>query len=401
MPVRRRLRRWLPARRRNARRQLRSRNEPAALVDAYCVGCHNARVRTAGLALDETSRQTVAANPQIWEKVVRKLRAGAMPPAGRPRPDAAKVAGVVSYLETALDRRRAQPESRPARSPSPESHRIQQRDSRPAGDRYRRPSLLPADNSEQGFDNIADALSVSPACSSDICPPRGRSPNRHRTSDDAGFGDLPARRILISGRPHQRGSPFRFARRRGRSVPISGRRRVQRPDPAAKKSRTTSGDSATARPRHPSGWRRIKRFKIGGRAQGPPPVGMPARSSGTPLGRIRAGADKDLEVRFPANAGPHVVGVTFVKETPGSGRRPPAARRQQLLSERAHRRRRRVGNMMIGGPYDANGIGDTAEPPQDLRVPSAAARGGGRVRQEDSLDAGAPRLSPSGRRHGS
>ena len=56
-----------------------------ALLDQYCVTCHNERLQTAGLTLDALDVTNVAADAEVWEKVVRKLRAGAMPPAPRPR----------------------------------------------------------------------------------------------------------------------------------------------------------------------------------------------------------------------------------------------------------------------------------------------------------------------------
>ena len=61
----------------------------------YCVGCHNERLRTAGLQLDQVDVAQVARDPDVWEKVVRKLRTGLMPPDGRPRPDAATYASLV------------------------------------------------------------------------------------------------------------------------------------------------------------------------------------------------------------------------------------------------------------------------------------------------------------------
>src|SRR6266446_4118046 len=60
-----------------------------AVVDRYCVGCHNERTRTAGLMLDTADLTKVAEGAEVWEKVVRKLRAGTMPPQGAPRPDEA------------------------------------------------------------------------------------------------------------------------------------------------------------------------------------------------------------------------------------------------------------------------------------------------------------------------
>jgi len=75
-----------------------------ALLDQYCVTCHNEKLKTAGLLLDKADVQQVGAGADVWEKVIRKLRANAMPPPGRPRPDAATSRAFVSWLETELDR---------------------------------------------------------------------------------------------------------------------------------------------------------------------------------------------------------------------------------------------------------------------------------------------------------
>ena len=75
-----------------------------ALVNAYCVGCHNSKVKTGGLALDAISAEDVGRHPEVWEKVVRKLRARYMPPAGMPRPDERTYDAAVASLETSLDR---------------------------------------------------------------------------------------------------------------------------------------------------------------------------------------------------------------------------------------------------------------------------------------------------------
>ena len=59
------------------------------MLDKYCITCHNQRTKTGGLALDTLDLAQVSDHAEVWEKVVRKLRTGAMPPAGRPRPDKA------------------------------------------------------------------------------------------------------------------------------------------------------------------------------------------------------------------------------------------------------------------------------------------------------------------------
>ena len=76
-----------------------------ATIDRYCVSCHNTRLKTADLALDSLDLAAVGEHPEVWEKVVRKLRGGLMPPAGRPRPDQATQDGLVAWLENAARHR--------------------------------------------------------------------------------------------------------------------------------------------------------------------------------------------------------------------------------------------------------------------------------------------------------
>src|SRR5262245_3159288 len=65
------------------------------MLDTYCVTCHNQRLKTAGLTLDAADVATPHTNPDVWERVISRLQAGTMPPAGRPRPDAATAESVV------------------------------------------------------------------------------------------------------------------------------------------------------------------------------------------------------------------------------------------------------------------------------------------------------------------
>ena len=114
-----------------------------ALLDRYCVTCHNDAQRQRGgipISLQTVDMADVGANASVWENVVRKLRAGMMPPAGRPRPDRTAHDGLVSWLEAELDpRRRRAPEPRPHGDlPLPEPHGVPQRHPRPAGAGCRR-----------------------------------------------------------------------------------------------------------------------------------------------------------------------------------------------------------------------------------------------------------------------
>ena len=137
--------------------------EVRALLDRYCVTCHNERLRTADLALDTLDVERVGDAAATWEHVARRLRAGEMPPAGRRRPDAAEAHTVVAWLEAELDRAAtAAPD--PGR---PALHRLNRAEYANAvrdlfGLEIDVNALLPADDEHHGFDNIADVLSVSP-----------------------------------------------------------------------------------------------------------------------------------------------------------------------------------------------------------------------------------------------
>ena len=134
-----------------------------ALLDRYCLTCHNDRLRTAGLTLAGVDPAQVRTDAATWEKVVRKLRTATMPPSPRPRPDAAAYAEAVDYLEGALDRA-AEAHPDPGRPAVQRLNRTEYvnaiRDLLDLEVDGR--ALLPADESSYGFDNVGDVLSVSP-----------------------------------------------------------------------------------------------------------------------------------------------------------------------------------------------------------------------------------------------
>ncbi len=135
---------------------------PRAMLDKYCVTCHNQRMKTGGLALDALDLAQVSDHAGQWEKVVRKLRTGAMPPVGRPRPDKALSESVTSWLEAELDRA-ALEHPDPGHSTLHRLNRVEYRNAiRDMLALEIDPSLLPADTAAYGFDNNADALSLSP-----------------------------------------------------------------------------------------------------------------------------------------------------------------------------------------------------------------------------------------------
>ncbi|HSP70217.1 MAG TPA: DUF1587 domain-containing protein, partial [Bryobacteraceae bacterium] len=74
------------------------------LLDQYCVTCHSDKLHTGGVSLQDANLTEVPKGAETWEKAIRKLRVGAMPPQGAPRPDKAALDGLASFLETSLDR---------------------------------------------------------------------------------------------------------------------------------------------------------------------------------------------------------------------------------------------------------------------------------------------------------
>jgi hypothetical protein len=137
---------------------------PQALLDQYCITCHNQKLKTGGLELDKLDLGSVGDDAEIWEKVARKLRAGLMPPAGARRPDRAALDALAVSVEGALDRAAAA-NPNPGRTPLHRMNRVEYANAirdllalevDPV-------TLLPADDSSNGFDNIADVLGVSPA----------------------------------------------------------------------------------------------------------------------------------------------------------------------------------------------------------------------------------------------
>src|SRR5262249_48450433 len=133
-----------------------------ALIDQYCVTCHNARLKTANLLLDQLDLAHLSNQAEVAEKVVRKLRAGMMPPVNMKRPDAATMNALIVWMENEVDRNAI------ANLPAPGLHRLNRTEYGNAirdllGLDVDATKFLPSDDSTRGFDNIAGALTMSPA----------------------------------------------------------------------------------------------------------------------------------------------------------------------------------------------------------------------------------------------
>lgn len=136
----------------------------AVVLNMYCVTCHSDRTRSGGLSLENAGLAEIPKAAETWEKVIRKVRAGMMPPPGMPRPGGARLDELAGFLETSLDRAAAE-KPRPGRT---SIHRLNRAEYANAirdllALDVDAAALLPPDDESSGFDNIADVLTVSPS----------------------------------------------------------------------------------------------------------------------------------------------------------------------------------------------------------------------------------------------
>ena len=344
-----------------------------ALLETYCVTCHNARVRTAGLALDMLDAARPGDHPNVWERVVEKLRAGSMPPPGRPRPDAETYHAVAGWLEAELDRAWAA-NPRPGRIGA--VHRLNRteyanalRDLLALDPRsFDVKPLLPGDETADGsFDNFADVLTISR-----VHLERYLSVARQATRLATGLPpaapgvetfEIPLHIV----QDDRQSEDLPFGSRGGIAVryhfPVDGEYviRVQ--------LRRQYQDYIMG-----MGWpqqldvrldgRLLQRFVVGGRAEGRPAAASYA-GAGEPgfAGDVRweeymqVSGDADLELRVPVQAGPRVVGVSFVRELwEAEGLPQPLQRGRVLTNDQIYMDHAAVGAVQIGGPFEAGGV---------------------------------------------
>ena len=324
----------------------------AALLEQYCVTCHNERLSTRGsvpLELQTVDLASVPAEAELWEKVIRKLRTGSMPPAGRPRPVAAAADSFAAWLETEIDRVAAATPS-PGRTES--LHRLNRTEYQNAirdllALDIDASKLIPADDQSYGFDNIAGVLKVSPTLLE-----RYMSAAREISRLAVGVSTMaPAGetfRIVsdLSQYQHRDGLPF--GTRGGASVPYNFPRDGEY-DIEVELLDLFAG--APIREPHQLevsvDGERIAIFNLTPRD--------PDADQGAAYNR---GPD-ELQVRVPVKAGPRVVTATFIKKTDALAEsvRQPFARPHgegDFLLYQPH-----LGTVTITGPFNATGADDT------------------------------------------
>ena len=322
--------------------------DPSAVLSRYCITCHNQNLQTAGLMLDAMDLDNVPEGAEVWEKVIRKLRARQMPPAGMPRPDEATYDSFATYLETEIDRA-AEATPNPGRVAI---HRLNRAEYANVirdllaididGE-----SLLPADDAAHGFDNIGNALTVSPALlerymlaaekisrlaigDSTISPVL----NTYEVPDSLVQDDHMNEYLPFGSRggiamrhffPLDAEYVIKIRLKRNNLGEILGIDEPKRLDVRLDGSR-------------------IQLFAVGSERH---------RDRREDVERdydYRSTADEGLEVRFPAKAGTRMVGVTFLKENVQSSGEFRVGRRAVFEG---------VDSVTISGPYNATGPGET------------------------------------------
>jgi mono/diheme cytochrome c family protein len=321
--------------------------DPAPVLSKYCVTCHNERLKTAGFVIDPAQLSAAGDHADAWEKVVKKLRTTAMPPAGAPRPDEATYDAVASSIESALDRAAS---ARPQVGKLPLAHRLSRTEYRNAvrdllalGDLPKEVSvdyLLPADNISSGFDTIADLLFVSPSAME-------RYLDAAQKISRFAIGD-PTMPVLVNIHPldpehpqDERVDDLPFGTRGGLAVrsdfPVDG-------------TYTVRVELAGGAPRDPH---QLEITVDGERLKLEPVGGAPAGGRG---GRGGRGGAPEPRLEFPLSikAGSRLVGVAFVQRT--------EARDEATLRPRTRSRGTQpaIASVTISGPHGASTPGDSA-----------------------------------------
>lgn len=340
-----------------------------SFVDTHCAACHNDRSRTAGLSLDGLDPADIGDRAELWETVLQKLRTGQMPPAGRPRPDPAALTAMMSTLATALDRSAAA-------NPNPGRvglHRLNRTEYANAIRDLLQldidtPSLLLPDEADEGFDNVAASLALSPAHLE-----RYLSAARHISQlavGDSSLGAAPGsstyRVPKLLAQDVRVGEAMPFGSRGGVAVrhyfPLEGEYvftvRLRR--------QVYDYIIGMGQPQHLDvriDGARVRRFTVGGEAKGTPgPMTWNGEIVGdTPWELYMHAADAGIEVRTAVAAGARLVTAAFV-DSPWE----PEGVAQPLQvdfgrgADEQYDGYAAVDALSIAGPYRPGGAGDTA-----------------------------------------
>ena len=315
------------------------------MLSKYCLPCHNEKVKTAGLILDPAGLSDVTSKAELWEKVIRKMRTGTMPPPGAPHPDQPTSDSFASLLESELD---AASVANPKPGKLPLMHRLSRTEYRNAirdllalenlPKEMDYSLLIPSDNASSGFDNLADLLFVSPAAME-------RYLDAAQKISALAVGD-PATPVMVNmyrlsdEQPQDdRVDELPFGTRGGLAVksdfPLDGDYLIKVELAGASRNPEQLEISVDGE--------RVQVFAVKGNPNAMQRAGHPGEPKDA----------KPLEFRVPVKAGPRLIGITFVAQND--------TRDEETLRPRMRGRGLGVAiaRATISGPYDAKGPGET------------------------------------------
>jgi hypothetical protein len=340
---------------------------PKDVLATYCMTCHNSRLKTAGLILDTMDIERVAGHEDAWEKVATKLRTHEMPPPGRPRPDIATYSATAASIESKLDAA-AEANPRPGRVAV---HRLNRAEYTAAvrdllGLEVDGDAMLSADEADQeGFDNVASVLSVSPLLVENYLA-AARTISRRAIGDRTLNPAVETFKISKSLVQDERMSDsLPFGSQGGALIhhhfPLDAEYTIK----VLLRRQEYDYIIGMGEP-HEIDFRldgvRLKRFSVGGEGKGmTTPENFAGNTQGDPQWEeYMHTADAGLELRVPVKAGDHEVGVSFVarRVEPEGVLQPPQTGFGRTTNEYYH------GNpavelVMIGGPYGTPVPGDS------------------------------------------
>jgi hypothetical protein len=316
-------------------------------VNRYCVTCHNQKLATAGLKLDEADITNPADGAEIWEKVVRKVRSGIMPPPNMPQPSADDRRALLTWLESSLDKVAV---ARPNPGRTETIRRLNRTEYQNAirdllSVDIDAAALLPPDESGHGFDNVTVGDLPPALLDRYISAAQKISALAIGSMQTSLLSDIIRVPPDVTQEGHVQGLPV--GTRGGVSVPYTfpqdGAYDIQ-----IYLARSYSGDIEGLKDPEPHEITLLlDRVPIGGFT-----IQKPENGDDSLL-------DKNLKVRVPITAGPHQLGVTFLRNSSSlleTARQPLLAR----FNERRHPRTNpAISQVSITGPYDAKGADDT------------------------------------------
>jgi len=328
--------------------------DPHATVDKYCVNCHSERLKSGGLSLDNMNYSDVAASAAVWEKAIKKVRVGMMPPQGAPQPDAATRGALVSWLTTSLDRA-ATAKPNPGR---PVLHRLNRAEYANAVRDLLAldvdPStLLPPDDSAYGFDNVGDVLGVSPVLLERFMEAANKVSALAIGDPDSGVAsDVFRIRQDASQDTHLEGQPIGTVGGILAKVTLPLDAEYQL---TVKMFRTNLGVTRGLEYEHEVEYTvdgaRVHTFRMGGEAD--------FKANLVNMTKAGDAIDERGRIRLKLTAGPHVIGAAFVARSEATN-----PTRMQPFVRSSTDTRDTSGHphfeaFTVTGPYKATGSGDT------------------------------------------